>query len=358
MLTKLRYIILLPAVAAGIMAMAQQTDASLLDSINARLSKVEATQTQLRRTTFLPTVSGYTQVGYNYNEDITSEFYVKCARFDVKGNIGTKIDYRILFDIYKFKCFDVRLSYKPLRQLHITAGYFKVPFTIGAGRGPLTEEFIDYPLAIRRLTGYTDVCGITGGTARDIGVSLSGTLWQHRGVNVLSYAVGVFNGNSSNAKDDNTSKDVAAKLSVRPIKELEISASAYMGEYGPKYLKRNRWSTGMEYAGSLILARAEYIGGSTGTISATDGSRGTFHSDGYYAQIGVKTPCRLTPLIRYDAVVADTRTDMTESIASAGALWQPMKHLRLQGVYSRYFYRNTPGNTDHNQVHIVVTALF
>ena len=59
-----------------------------------------------------------------------------------------------------------------------------------------------------------------------------------------------------------------------------------------------------------------------------------------------------------NAVYPDTRTDMTESIASAGALWQPMKHLRLQGFYSRYFYRNTPGNTDHNQMHIVITARF
>lgn len=345
------------AAVAGFSAMSQ-SDATSPDSINARLSKIEAAQAKLSRLSFLPTVSGYAQVGYNYNEDIASEFYVKCARFDVKGNIGSKFDYRLLFDIYKFKCYDVRITYKPLSQLHITAGHFKVPFTIGAARGPLTEELIDYPLAIRRLTGYSDVCGITGGSARDIGVSISGTLWKHRGLNVIGYALGIFNGNGSNAKDDNTSKDVAAKLSVRPVSGLELSGSAYIGEYGPRYLRRNRWSAGLEYAGSLLLARGEYIAGSTGVLSADNGSLSNVSSRGYYAQLGVITPCNLTPLLRYDSFTTDTRADDTESIVTAGVLWKPIGHLRLQANYARYFYSNTPAKAGHNQFHFVVTALF
>ncbi|MGN1238656.1 MAG: porin [Muribaculaceae bacterium] len=327
---------------------ANNSAAATTDSLSARLDKVEAFQARLEKVSpFIPGISAYASVGYNYDEDNTSEFYVKCARFDIKGSLGAKLDYRFLFDFYKFKCYDVRISYKPLKEINITAGHFKVPFTIGNGRGPLTEEFITTPLVIQRLMGFTDECGITGGSGRDIGVSLTGTLWRHKGLDVVSYALGVFNGNGSNTKDDNTSKDVTAKLSLRPLKGLELSGSIYHGEYGPGFMRRNRWSVGGEYAGSVLLARGEYVAGDTGGRN----------SDGCYAQLGVKTRINLTPLVRFDSFTSDTDADATERIYSVGLDWHPIKHLRLQGNYSRRTFCGFSGENDRNQFHFVVTAI-
>ena len=327
---------------------ARSASSETADSLSARLDKVEAFQARIEKLSpYMPSISGYASVGYNYEEDNTSEFYVKCARFDIKGNLGSKFDYRFLFDFYKFKCYDVRISFRPMKEINVTAGHFKVPFTIGNGRGPLTEELIATPLAIQRLMGFNDVCGITGGSGRDIGVSLTGTLWRHRGTDVVSYAVGVFNGNGSSTRDDNSSKDVTAKLSLRPIRDLELSGGAYIGEYGADYTKRNRWCVGMEYAGSILLVRSEYIAGNTGGVK----------SDGYYSQVGVKTPCKLTPLARFDSFTSDTSTDATQRSYTVGLDWHPIKHLRLQGNYSRHTFSNFADKTDHNQFHFVVTAI-
>lgn len=318
------------------------------DSLSTRLDKVEKFQAKLQKLSdFMPSIGAYASVGYNYDEDNVSEFYVKCARFDIKGNLGSKVDYRFLFDFYKFKCYDVRISYKPIKEINITAGHFKVPFSIGNARGPLTEELIATPLAIRRLCGFNDECGIKGGSGRDLGVSLSGVLWRHSGLDVIGYALGVFNGNGSNVSDDNSSKDVSARLSLRPLKGLELSGSIYRGEYGSDYMRRNRWCVGGEYAGNTLIARGEYLAGNTGGVK----------SDGCYAQIGVRTRINLTPLFRYDSFNADKSASATERIYTVGLDWKPIKHLRLQGNYSRYTYSGFSDKIDKNQFHFIITAI-
>lgn len=50
------------------------------DSLSARLDKVEAFQARIEKLSpYIPSISGYASIGYNYEEDNTSEFYVKCA---------------------------------------------------------------------------------------------------------------------------------------------------------------------------------------------------------------------------------------------------------------------------------------
>ncbi|MGN1246685.1 MAG: hypothetical protein ACI4UN_08620 [Muribaculaceae bacterium] len=333
-----------PAVYAGEM----EQPAGATDSIAARLDRIEEFQAKIQKLSpYMPKVGGYASVAYNYEEDVISDFYVKCAYMIVDGSLGSKFDYRVLFDVYRVKCFDLRITYKPLKQLKITFGQFKVPFTIGNARGPLTEELVATPLVIQRLMGFNDVCGITGGSGRDVGVSLNGALWQHSGRDVLSCTLGVFNGNGSNARDTNSSKDFTAKLSAFPVAGLEVAGGIYIGEYGPEYTRRNRWFAGFEYAGRLLLARGEFIAGNTGGVK----------SDGYYAQLGVKTPCKLTPLVRFDSFTSDTSTDVTQRIYTAGIDWRPNKHLRLQGNYSRHNFSNLADKSDHNQFHFVVTAI-
>ena len=319
-----------------------------IDSIESRLDRGERFQADLQKVAkYLPKLSGYVSAGYNYMEDSKSEFYVKCARIDINGTLGERFDYRVLFDFYKVKAYDVRMRFKPMKELNFSVGYFKVPFSLGNMRGPLTEEFITFPVVIQRLVGWSDVCGMSGGSGRDIGVSAYGTLWRLKGRNVIDYAAGVFNGNGSNAADDNSSKDFSGSITIRPIKGREIAGSYYWGEYGTEYLSRKRWCVGGAYSNRLLLLRGEYVAGTTGCV----------RSDGYYVFGGIKTRCGITPLVRYEAFRADKSAGMTERIYTAGIDWHLLKHLRIQGNYARYVYSAGMPQSDKNQLQILITGI-
>lgn len=321
---------------------------TVADSVSLRLDNIERFQAKLQSASkYIPKLSGYVSAGYNYMEDSKSEFYVKCARIDINGNLGAKFDYRVLFDFYKVKAYDVRMRFKPMKELNVSVGHFKVPFSIGNQRGPLTEELITFPAVIQRLVGWTDVCGMSGGSGRDIGVSLYGTLWRRNGINVIDYAAGVFNGNGSNASDDNSSKDFSGKLTVRPVKGLELSGSYYWGEYGADYMLRRRWCAGGAFSGKFLLLRGEYVAGTTGGVE----------SDGYYVLGGVKAPCGIMPLVRYESFNADCSSGVKERIYTVGIDWHPTKYLRLQGNYARYCYSPGSAQKDKNQLQILITGI-
>lgn len=51
---------------------------------------------------------------------------------------------------------------------------------------PLKYEFIEYPLSLRRLMGFNDVCGLSA-TGRDMGAMLYGGFFNRKGYSVLGY---------------------------------------------------------------------------------------------------------------------------------------------------------------------------
>lgn len=99
---------------------------------------------------------------------------------------------------------------------------------------PLKYEFIEYSMAVCRLMGFTDVCGVNA-TGRDLGAQLYGGLIDRDGYNILNYNVGVFNGEGINIKDKNKSKDVVARLMVQPLRALSFAGYYYWGEVGADY---------------------------------------------------------------------------------------------------------------------------
>lgn len=306
----------------------------------------------------LPKISGYVQLGYEFGDEL-SDFYIKRVRLDLAGAILPKLGYRIQLEFASPKIVDAYLEYKPLRQLNLKVGEYKIPFSIeNTVYVPLRFELIEYPLALRRLMGFDDVCGLAA-TGRDMGATLYGHLFERDGEALLSYDLGVFNGEGINTRDRNLSKDLAARLTLRPLRGLQIAASYYWGEYGTEYLRRVRYGAGICYDRGPVVLRSEWIGGETG-LPAPEGPRdgGLLESRGWYALGGWRATPTLMPVVRYDTFLENTSSDATRQTNwTAGLLWQPVRFLRCQLNYT-YEHYATRDAASRNVVSLMFSGIF
>ena len=211
-------------------------------------------------------LSGYLQGGVEWNEatDPETTFYLKRARVSLTGNAAKeKIDYRLQVDMAGSpKVCDLYFRYKPLNQLNLQLGQFKLPFSLeNELYGPTTFEFIEYSYLTTYIARNNAKYDGIAATGRDMGFQLYGGFFARDGFSIINYNIGVFNGAGINQKDNNSSKDLIARLIIKPIKGLSISGSYMYAETkfdGNKYMKSPRWSVGAIYDVRHWIARAEF----------------------------------------------------------------------------------------------------
>ena len=357
----MKRLLLALAVAAGLFpatrGAAQQRDslAATVERLSAEVETLKGRSAAADRIlSRLPRISGYLQLGYDWSDD-ASTFFVKRARVDFQGDISPKIDYRLQLEFASPKIVDIYLRYKPLEALNVQVGQFKVPFSIeNTHYVPLKYEFIEYSMAVCRLMGFTDVCGVNA-TGRDLGAQLYGGLIDRDGYSILNYNVGVFNGEGINTKDKNKSKDVVARLMVQPLRALSFAGYYYWGEVGADYARRTRYGGGVCYDDGRWIARGEYIAGRTGIVSPDVAA--PFDSRGYYAMAACWVTPKWLPAARFEQFdeVAG-RSAARQTNYTAGVTWQPFKHLRCQLNYTYEQYGGT--NPDRNVVKAMLTGIF
>ena len=311
-------------------------EVAALNSQVATLEKKSTTWDKITKA--LPKISGYAQIRYDYKDGDggSSTFQLRRVRLTFDGNISPKLDYKLQLELTSPKIVDAYFSYKPLAGLKMRVGQYKVPFSIeNTDYGPTKLELIDYPMALTYLVGYNEQVGddVLKALGRDLGVKLYGSFLD----GVIGYDLGVFNGAGLNVKDNNKSKDVVARLSIRPLSGLLISGSYMWGEYGEDFIKRERWGVGVCYDKDAWLARAEYIGGTTDAQT----------SDGWYVMGGYRFCKNFMVVARYDTFTWDTdaRSESSQETYTVGLLWQPVKFLRLQANYMYQDLHTGCGNT-------------
>lgn len=361
-----------PAPASSDSAAGTAAETPSLESLAAEVAALKA-QAAARdaRLDRLPRLSGYVQAGYEWS-DGSSSFFIKRVRLDLRGALARTLDYRVQLEFASSpKIVDAYLHYKPFRQLNFKLGEYKIPFTIeNTDYVPLKFELIEYPLALQRLMGFAEPIGgryvggvMQGGetlkdTGRDMGLTLYGTLVECEGRALLSYDVGVLNGAGINLKDNNRSKDVVTRLTLRPVRGLTLSGSWYGGEYGADCLERQRVSAGVCYDRGRGVVRGEWIGGRTGYAATEEYAAGTFDSSGWYVLGGVRLTPTLMPVVRYDTLLPDTASaDSRQTNWTAGILWHPVRPLRCQLNYT-YEHYAAPGMADRNVVAVMLTGIF
>ena len=319
-------------------AQAQDT-ASKVESLEAEVASLNERATAWDKILkALPKISGYAQIRYDYSDmgEGSSTFQLRRVRLSFDGAISKKVDYKLQAELTSFKLVDAYFSYKPFTQFNVRVGQQKLPFSIeNTDYGPTKLELIDYPMALTYLVGYSEKLGDTTlkANGRDLGFKFYGSFLNK----LIGYDLGIFNGAGLNVKDNNKSKDVVARLSIRPVAGLLISGSYMWGEWGADFIKRERWGAGICYDKGAWLARAEYIGGTTGSTT----------SDGVYAMAGYRFCKNFMAVARYDRFSWDTdaRSTSTDESYTVGLLWQPVKFLRLQANYMYQDLHTGCGNT-------------
>jgi hypothetical protein len=127
-----------------------------------------------------------------------------------------QIDVAEAFELGTSLLTDAYVHVAPIPQLQLRVGQFKKPFSALVLQSPSKLRIIE------RGPGVAYIAEELRYGDRDLGLQLSGVIVEAA---KLEYSVGVFNGNGPNIAERGNSKDVAARLQVRPIKEIEIGAN-------------------------------------------------------------------------------------------------------------------------------------
>ena len=355
----------------------------------------------------MPKLSGFVQGMYQANldesgklldGDKSSTFRMRRVRLSVDGTLFKGLTYKIQGDFSRSPMLvDAYLKYKVCDEFAIQMGQFKTPFSIESPINPVNLEVFDYGEGIQKLVGYGDVCGV-GGLGRDIGLMATGNLFPVKGeegvdYHIVTYALGVFNGNGPTTTDSDNHKDIAGRLEVHPgLKNLTLSGSYYNGHYTNKTVDaeindlikgtvafgeepsldkfghgtRNRWSAGLQYNDGALVIRGEYLSGVTGLqnltidtlndVSCTEtsiNSRGYYAEAGYYFKFGKEgKEQKLMPVLRYENFTKDT------SIEKGGTNWYtvginywPLKSVNFKLDYS--LVQKESGGNSHRIVGIL-----
>lgn len=269
----------------------------------------------------LPKFSGYIIARYQ-NTDATfapgkADFDIKNANINMIGNISSTINYRLQVDFSVVpQILDAYAEWKPLKFIGLQVGQFQTPYTFENQYVPKTLELFDNSQVIANLV--TAINGVKN-KGRDIGLAINGNLFAKAEYNLIDYKIGIFNGNTFNAFDDNSTLDVLGSIYINPIKPLSFSASYLTGKYGPEAIKsdKTRNAYGIKYDDGKALFRAEYITGKTNNIDA----------NGYYAVAGYFVTKNIQPILKYDYFESNSTLQTSGNIQYTAGInyWMPNK---------------------------------
>lgn len=345
-----------------------------ISEFNTRLEKSEKRTSALEKVRKYAALSAFMQAQYDWTSDNegnektgTSTFYLRRVRFTIAGDLydgkAGKLDYRVYFDLARVKnpnpnpILDMWIKYQPCKEFGIQLGQFKNPITFEASISPSKYDFIDFSYVVSNLAkmGANDVAGLNV-TARDIGFQLFGGFLHRDGYSIINYNVGLLNGSGINTKDNNKSKDIFGRLTIKTSKDFALAAYYQWGEanladffseqqikseYGwnknPECVTMHRWGGGFNYDAKHGFARGEYIGGLTGQLA----SEGVYVEGGYrhhlpkdagmlWAGGMVDYFCRNC----FDYIHRDTKNAVIDMRYSLCVGYTPFKYLRMQLAYS------------------------
>ena len=300
---------------------------------------------------------GYIQGGFNINDKGDNTFYLKRAVLTLSGDLFKKnestVDYQFMVNMAGSPCIlELWVRYSPVREFGMQIGQFKIPLTIeNTDYSPTTIEMIEYSLPVEKMArSGSDVTGINT-SGRDIGFKLFGSLLHRENHSLISYDIGLFNGNGTNRRDDDGRKDLIARLKISPIRYLTIAGYYQNGTVNADHIEGNiltRYGGGISYDNNKIMCRSEYISGHTGKML----------SEGAYITAGYQITDKLMPVARADYFKLDKALDNKEIYYTLGLLYTPWKNLRLQFNYTLKEFSYTADKSYGSLFNFMATAMF
>jgi hypothetical protein len=335
------------------------------------LSAPAFSQTKAGVEKYMPVISGYAQMGYlnQHNQTVDkSTFQINRLRLILNGEINDIFDYKIQMEGWSnshdsndkslISIQDMFLRAKISPELVLQVGQFPIPLSMeNFDISPATLETVDFSSVVYNIVCKNPVTNFSH-YGRDCGLMASGGFLHRDGFDILNYNLAVFNGSQMNQQDNNKSKDIVGRLTIRPVKNLRISGSFSTGESyftaAERYAKLNKYVVGAWYKEPEgLMVRSEY-----GHIKCDDYTL-DIDQNLFYATLGYNFKGKYMPILRYDTYEDSNIDDSRVNNYLMGFLWTPYKKLRVQANYT--FSKYGDYFTDYingNKLQLMVTVFF
>lgn len=240
--------------------------------------------------------SGYFQPRWEATFDtvgsLDNSFRIRRAYVGASGGFCHWLSYKILLTLpgSSIELYDAYIDITPFSFFGIRAGQFGVPIGM--------EKLASSSSILFPERTYASGSGKFALADRDIGLALSGKLA------FISLSAGVFNGSGRNKMDDNSSKDVAARLSIDPWGFLHLGGSYLAGNVGPDTMlsSYNRYGAELAFTPWSLWLAGEFMGGTDDTVSVM-----TYYAEaGWLFKVGCPFFYGIQPAVRYEAVDPNT----------------------------------------------------
>lgn len=254
-----------------------------------------------------PKFGGYFMSGYNYSSQDGAHsgtgFAVKNVRAIVSGTIYNDFSYLMQVQLTNaaFHMKDYWLEWKKYKEFQVKAGQFIRVFGYENPYNPFEFHEHSYAQITQKLCGQADrVVGDNGG-GRDQGLQIQGDLFPAAdGHRFLHYQVMVSNGNTINAGDNNSQKDITGCIAIQPIAGLRLAVWGWTGTFTGSNgvdVSRNRYMISAFYDKNDWTVRAEYAHSQGGKTTDVNDDQ----AQGWYGCVGIPMGKVVKTYLKYDA---------------------------------------------------------
>jgi|GEM_PF-2738213 len=256
-------------------------------------------------------------------------FYVRNARFAVKGKINEFISYKAEIDWQdedEIDMLDAKIEYKPIDNLNFSLGQFKQPFSYEYQKNPFDFDFANRNFINKRMNK-----GL-----RDIGAMLD---YKFTALIPMHIFIGAYNGNGINTLETDNKKSYSSRIDFFPTKGLRFSLSGVKGNLASGEVEMSNAS--IEYNNKYIhfdseIAQKDYIKDNISYF-------GFYSVLGYHFYPNTKYFNKITPAIRWEMYNKDPDIDKESPRRfTAGITFNIPgtlpSYFRLD--YEKYFYKS------------------
>lgn len=296
-------------------------------------------EAQTDTTNYRPIVSGSIRAKYEYNLSTEKHRYeIRNARFSVSGNVNQIFEYKAEIDLSDegiIKMLDAYVRLKVNKNLNITMGQMKIPFSTDNLRSPHQLLFSNRSFIAKRISKNLRDIGILA--TYKLPVSIPATI-----------EAGFFNGSGLNNPEWVETVNYAIRTTLMPIKNLSLSGDFYAGKMDNNEIKM--YDIGCSYQIGNFVIESEFASkSSVDTLKKSTTSHAFFIYGLYHFELKNKTLRRITPAIRYDFYDKDNTTSAFEPGRMTAGLTFGFSKLTFADIrlnYEKYYYNDLPNVDD------------
>ena len=318
---------------------------------------------------YSPTVFGYLkgwyQADYSTNQ---GNFLLKEVRLGVRGNVNEYAGYKLFVDFTRLGniqsktttingvtvvtsttasfsdyLLDADAFIKPLKNLTIDMGQFKVPFGTDNLRSGADIDFVNRPLLTNVSPGLRDM-GVMTTYSTNISVP-------------VELKAGVFNGSGQNKPENDKTANYAVRAVVQPVKDFGVSANYYGGKISGANV--NIYDLGVDLKIGNIFFDGEYVQRSSELKSITTKSNSYFIYSVYDFDFGKSFVTHLMPAVRYERYDPNTTVgdnEVSRTTFGVALEFAKIKYAQFRINYELFDYKN--GTTNPNKLIIELLTRF